>query len=448
MWGKCTKYCRLLVLSLIIVVTAIILHFNKKHISVEKFTNSVEKKTNYTKTINKIYRDMLARNATEFEVEKSMQIMKNEIDETTLIEIIKKTEEYREKNNLDVAIKKTIGTNDRATIDKALNSMKLKERVEIYRNIIDVYEKILQRVPIIMELNYYAYRKTTDKSFDIQKLETILTSSNEYKIIEKNQSNVVNFELKGNITDAQLKYEVVALYKFALGVDTDPSYELEQFLKKKYVDYQMEKDKLVRLILLMNMMDNNQLLLDSNDNIEKIINTQKITTDSKATKDTKANGMSGMSEMSSMSDIEKENIKKDLMNAIKKISETCPNQDFKETMKCINNGGFNIDENIVNNGESSLATFQLERNNNKMKDMLTRECKYLNADDNMVLFPEFKWDVPQKRPPVCYFSEHNNVSPSIDQTALIGTLLEDSKKTSVGSIMPEFEFTENVKFGC
>jgi hypothetical protein len=444
MWGKCTKYCRLLVLSLIIVVTAIILHFNKKNISVEKFTNSVEKKTNYTRTINKMYRDILARNATEFEVEKSMQIMKSEMDETTLIEIIKKTEEYREKNNLDVAIKKTIGTSDRATIDKALNSMKLKERVEIYRNIIDVYERTLQRVPIIMELNYYAYRMTTDKNFDIQKLETILTSSNEYKIIEKNQSNVVNFELKGNITDAQLKYEVVSIYKFALGVDTDPSYELEQFLKKKYVDYQMEKDKLVRLILLMNMIDNNQIP----NNIEGILsdgnNTEKIISGSSSSL-----GNNGAdNSQNTMSDIEKENIKRDLMNAIKKISETCPNQDFKETMKCINNGGFNIDENIANNGESSLASFQLERNNNKMKDMMTRECKYLNADDNMVLFPEFKWDVPQKRPPVCYFSEQNNVSPSIDQTALIGTLLQDSKKTSVGSIMPEFEFTENVKFGC
>jgi hypothetical protein len=90
-----------------------------------------------------------------------------------------------------------------------------------------------------------------------------------------------------------------------------------------------------------------------------------------------------------------------------------------------------------------LAAYQSERNNNKMKDMMARECKYLNADDNMVLFPEFKWDVPQQRPPVCYFSDQNNISPSIDQTALIGTLLEQSKNTSIGSIMPKFNYTEN-----
>ncbi len=45
MWDKCTKYCRLLVLSLIIVVVSLILHFNKKHIGLEKFTNSIDKKS-------------------------------------------------------------------------------------------------------------------------------------------------------------------------------------------------------------------------------------------------------------------------------------------------------------------------------------------------------------------------------------------------------------------
>jgi hypothetical protein len=422
MWDKCTKYCRLLVLSLIIVVTTIILHFNKKHIGLEKFTNSIDKKTNYTKTINKVYKDMLARNASEFEIEKNMQIMKNDLDEKTLIETIRKTEEFIEKNKLDTAIKKTIGTNNKQIIDDALKSMKLKDRVEIYRNIIDVYEKTLQRIPVIMELNYYAYRRTTDKNFDIQKLETILMSSKEYKIIEKNQSNAVNFELKGNMTDAQLKYEVVSLYKSALKVDKEPSFELEQFLKQRYIDYQMENEKLVRLIILMNMMDNNKIPENLQDGLSKIAesDTSNISTDN-------------------------ENIRSELFDAITKLSETYTNQD--DTMKCTNNGGFNIDENGQFKGNTSksstLAAYQSERNNNKMKDMMARECKYLNADDNMVLFPEFKWDVPQQRPPVCYFSDQNNISPSIDQTALIGTLLEQSKNTSIGSIMPKFNYTEN-----
>jgi hypothetical protein len=59
----------------------------------------------------------------------------------------------------------------------------------------------------------------------------------------------------------------------------------------------------------------------------------------------------------------------------------------------------------------------------------------------MVLLPGQEWSVPQKHPPVCYGNK-GNYNPTIEQTALIGTLLGDAKDTEIGSIMPKFSYKE------
>lgn len=470
MWDKCTKYCRLLVLSLIIIFSAILLHFNKTKINIEKFTNMIDSKTVYVKTINKVYRDALSRNPSDFEVEKIIQMMKNDRDDVTVFEMIKNTEEYRDKNKLDIAIKKTSGTNEYSMINQALESMKLKDRVEIYRSIIDKYEKILDRMPLITELNYYAYRITTDKNFTDQQLETILTLSNEHKILEKNQTNVVNFELRGNLTEAEIKYEVGEIYKNALGTKEEPGYELYQLLKKRYIDYQMDKDKLTKLIILMDMMDKNEISKDIFDIVSKEqngnadnagnagnagIKERALNILDSSKKDNALYTIDKMKEVDANVEIVTKNnekmqeeldkalkrdaIKQEIVDTLKQITKKYPDEDFNETLQCINNGGFNIDNGVKKNN-TSLANYQSERNVNKIKDSISRDSKYLNADDNMILFPEFKWDVPQKRPPVCYYSNKSPVQPSLDQTALIGTLLEDANNNN--TIMPKFQYRE------
>lgn len=455
MWSKCTKYCRLLVLSLIIIFSAILIHLNKSKLNIEKFTNFMDSKTVYVKTINKIFRDTLSRNANDFEVEKIMQMMKHDLDEKTVFEMIKNTEEYRDKYNLDTAIKKSSGTNEYSLINEALESMKLKDRVEIYRSIIDKYEKVLDRMPLITELNYYAYRITNDKDFTVQQLETILTLSNEHRIIEKNQTNVVNYELKGNLTEAEIKYEVGEIYKNALGKKEEPSYELYQLLKKRYIDYQMDKDKLTKLIILLDMMDKNEITQDIfnivskdqdasnngnelNNNISNNISTKNIgISDDVNTEIVEDNNKKLKEEQEK--NAKREEIKAEIVETLRRLTNKYPDSDFNETLQCINNGGFNIDSGVAKNN-MTLANYQSERNANKINDTISRNSKYLNADDNMVLFPEFKWDVPQRRPPVCYNSADNTVQPSLDQTALIGTLLEDVKNNN--TIMPKFQYKE------
>ena len=89
-----------------------------------------------------------------------------------------------------------------------------------------------------------------------------------------------------------------------------------------------------------------------------------------------------------------------------------------------------------------VSTIYNERQLDELKYACARsKKKYANVDSDMVLLPDQKWSVPQEHPEVCRggTSEFN---PSVEQTALIGTLLEDAADTKVGSILSEFEFNE------
>lgn len=64
------------------------------------------------------------------------------------------------------------------------------------------------------------------------------------------------------------------------------------------------------------------------------------------------------------------------------------------------------------------------------------------TSNDLVLDPTQRWRVPERRAPVCIVSDARaaKVCPGTDQSSLIGTLLTDARHTSVGSIMPKFEF--------
>ena len=67
---------------------------------------------------------------------------------------------------------------------------------------------------------------------------------------------------------------------------------------------------------------------------------------------------------------------------------------------------------------------------------------------DLVLIPGLEWSVPIKRSPVCTVQEGcgGRPQPVLDQTALIGTLLEDADMTDNGSIMPDFKCDARPKY--
>ena len=97
---------------------------------------------------------------------------------------------------------------------------------------------------------------------------------------------------------------------------------------------------------------------------------------------------------------------------------------------------------------SLLADYNSQRDADELKfacDLSTaaqQNKKYLNADDSGRLLPGQEWSVPQLRPPVCTVTAKATVNDSLDQTALLGTLLSDAKDTGIGSLMPKFQYIE------
>lgn len=507
---------RIILLLILVVIIVIVMYFNKKHNMIEKFSNNISIDSVYEKTINDVYRNLLGRNSHAFEVEKLKQVMKSERDETKVIEVVKQTEEFIEKSKLDDAIKKAKGTSDTESVLKSLETVKLKERMDIFRIVIDLYNEILDRMPDTQELNYYSFRLTNTEDFDKGKLQTILYNSGERKMIEKNQTNVVNADAYSRLTTAELNLKISTLYKEVLKTEDEPPEVTRNFLKSKYIEYDMNDQKISDLIKLLQKYDdvdlesNEFLKCSIEDDISKInnnnsnnsnnvdssiidsggmidtnstnntidINNTIDTINTNSTNTNKNNNTNQKNNTNKNNKNNKNNNKKvddiqKLKSEIAKISSELENIGEE----CDNIGEDDINNDNTGNGKRAvylddvddrtcsrretkdafydnlkkvqkttdyMYDYKLDRDVSKIQGR-TNCKKYLNAYDDMVLFPEYKWSVPEKRQPVCYF-EQSRVNPSLDQTALIGTLLEEADNTKVGSIMPKFEYKEMIDY--
>ena len=98
--------------------------------------------------------------------------------------------------------------------------------------------------------------------------------------------------------------------------------------------------------------------------------------------------------------------------------------------------------------QNRLATTRHSRNMNQIAydcDRNKNKDKVAHDYDDMVLRHDQLWKMPERRPPLCNMNSKKkcNVNPIEVQSALIGTLLNDASDTSVGSILPKFQFKEN-----
>jgi hypothetical protein len=278
-----------------------------------------------------------------------------------------------------------------------------------------------------------------DKSFTLQKLSEVLLTSREHIILEKNQRNLVQGELLSNITERQLQIVIKELYKSIYQYEPDKA--TFNFLKVKFIEFNLNEEKLIVFI--------------------KDIKSAESSAASKSTtsKLSKSNNTDNERSNASQTDVydkyiaQKPDTKSLVMEKPQQIKEhftECDaDSDPVTTEKIIENirnqPKCKFDRNKIDNDSQALSDFLKQRNDDLHDEDCKRGKKYYNADDDLVLFPEFKWEVPQRRPPVCY-SKGNNYQPLADQTALIGTLLEDAKDTQVGSIMPKFNHTEEVQY--
>lgn len=330
----------------------------------------------------------------------------------------------------------------------------------------EIYNEILFRNPDENELQSFSKLLKEDKTFNLEKLKQILYASEEYKRLEKTQTNKVYSNLMGGVTDRQLTLIVTDIYNEVVGnsnIDSDTM----KFLKKKLLEFNLDetmfKDFLQKYL--------------KNESFQATTKKNEVVSENSS----KSTGSQNTVSQKGVSQEEMLQMKQDILKEIKSSFENAPkskedgmtvgneeqtqinpnrqvieillrtakenNKDtyldsqsvldrIKDEAKCVFDKNATDDYYKSLGPDNSLAALQDKRNTDDLRNTCIRNQKFLGADEDMVLDPSQKWSVPQKHPPVCVGSK-NDYQPTVEQTALIGTLLADAKSTQVGSILPD-----------
>ena len=234
----------ILAIVMIIVVISAYFYYNKpgqKGQSGTKESFATNPEDGYHNMLHNVFKEMLLREPTDYEATLYKPYQDKEAD---LKAQLAQTTEYIVRIKPDAALDTFTSSSDTT--------------LEAYRQIVEVYNNVLERMPTKYELTFYADKITKNPDFTVKKdLVEILQGSTEYKMLEKMQTNQVNAELPGNITDQQVTLDVRTVYKDVYGQDAMPSAQLEPFLKSKYIEYDVDKDKLKKLIIFLQQMDAN-----------------------------------------------------------------------------------------------------------------------------------------------------------------------------------------------
>jgi hypothetical protein len=328
-------------------------------------------------------------------------------------------------------------------------------------DVIEVYSEILGRNPDEDELYNFAKMLKDDKSFNLEKLKQILYGSEEYYRLEKTQTNMAYSSLAGGVTERQITLIVMTHYKEVTGKDTIEPDEL-RFLKKKLVEFNMSSEifdkflrnymkdqpfnqqlaasqKVQQMVSGENKASANQESIDAFkkelfDQIKADLAKQSLVAPKESYTDPKGNENSL---------VEQEKPNRQVIEVLLKTSggngERNDNyldssdviDSIKKQASCVFNKNA-ADQKYAEDRSKSMAELISARNNSQLKDTCVRNKSYLGLDEDMVLDPSLRWKLPERRPPVCVGGK-NDFQPRNDQTALIGTLLEDASKTKVGS---------------
>lgn len=307
--------------------------------------------------------------------------------------------------------------------------------------IIRVYQETVQRVPSSTEMVENA-RAITDGTLTIQGLEQQLIDSEEYQRVIKMQSNELAPELKKMISDKALVDLVSKLYVEERGTKIPEDMKLPLKDIYIYLDYnefamramyrtasfprfqedvlktpELDKPKLIELFLKYYKVED---LVEEGKKIAQEIAA-------KAGKDAGAAG-SGTGT---------------------KSTSSCPAPVPSEALKActIDDKDSNMDpmlENILKCASSTFDKNQAARVLNDQSNLVKFPVRTHFGD--MVLRPEQAWMVPMKQTPVCTTLGQQPLTQPVMTSSklLLGTPLDDSMNTQVGSIMPKFEYTEFV----
>lgn len=219
--------------------------------AVEKFDNNTQEQLDKYEVIRSVFQSYLFREPTNDEYKQYSLVMRNAGDISNLITAMKASPDFQ--NRVIESGNVMLDGLESAKYTSALKSVDPNTKLKVQKQVIDVYTKVLDRMPDSKELTFYTYKLINDKSFTTESLEKLLEGSQEYMRLTKNQSNLVNASLSASITTRQLHLEVKRIYDSISSIPL--SQEFENFLVSKYLEYNLDETRLAQLIKLMQTVD-------------------------------------------------------------------------------------------------------------------------------------------------------------------------------------------------
>jgi len=113
-------------------------------------------------------------------------------------------------------------------------------------DIVQAYERVLDRRPTPAELASVVKRLKTDPTFSLEILEVMLVMSRERRRAMATQTNALRTELEGVATRGQVIMHVRNVYMDVVG--REPSSDTQKFLVSRYMDSGMDEHELMRLV--------------------------------------------------------------------------------------------------------------------------------------------------------------------------------------------------------
>lgn len=482
----CTYACRTIVFLAIVFMVGYIMVKNEKKIEkfvVERIQGAPYQSPRVTQTqretITTVFRNYLNRDPSDEDIASMSRLMLNPNDVISIVSAVKALDEYKHLINSDANgspnSDEVLRMSDVSSspLLRDLQKVDLDTRMDAYRKIIDVYQRVLERMPSNKELTYYAHKILTDPKFTEDKLARILEGSNEHKILEKNQRNIVNGELPGNLTDAQLSMDVVAKYKNVF--KKDPNQDTIDFLKQKYIGYNLDEIKFDNLLILLKQLDDDNFMLDSNGvlvmKIQRDEAVARVLANKEAFRNKNIKGSTG----DRVDDEDTSTLKTSWKQAYvpnfqdndgAMFSENdIPNGDgnnaamsqqitdndkaqYKDhhSAKCqytdpfynrlaITQGSCNFNGDIPAFDRDMYSDYKSKRNEDELATFCRRSAYYLGMEKDL-----FKnYDAKRTKEP----SSHFGAKPLVYSTEPIdATTLHEAHQTTVGSILPPFLYSE------
>lgn len=261
-----------------------------------------------------------------------------------------------------------------------------------------IFNEILNRNPTPEELDFYS-KMIKKGPAEVEKMKILLLQSQEYRMLQKMQTNKTNALTLRGVTDRQVTFTVSSIYKSVTG-NNDIDEETLAFLKKKYIDFNMDNDLFTKFVRSMTSFKASSPY-QSKTNVMQQTNVSRVEREKRANDEV----------TSSLADT---------------LFGKGNNRNEKDTSKMICEIQQKARSQFPRSTETALSNEINHRNRDELRQICERNKRFLSfTDKDMVLLKDQSWTVPQQHPPVCIGS-NSQFNPLMSQSSLIGTLLEDT----------------------